>query len=367
MEIKNDFQFLNKPNIDANKLNYIDNTKQVYANLFEIILTRPLKLYQYPFSTSPKLEAGNIKIRQRLFRTCRKPLKETYGECFISGDSLYGIKKVENAFSMPYTTGNSEYILNVQKFSKEIIINQKDIHIDPLGKQCIELLVRDILHANPKLEFYRDIFVLTDKANKKSIETNNVSVTFYPGFTTSFMETDGGNYLNVALKNKIIQNETVLDYINSWDYKNKNDQKGIKDELIGRSFKVSYMKRNHRINDILFDKNPKNQTFNYGGKTISLIDYYKIHHKKDIADKNQPLILVRKEGPQGEPINLYFIPELCSLSGLEDKDVKDGYFMKELALKTKLDPNDRVLNINKFLNLFKDPDRKKYQKTPKRK
>ena len=33
----NDFQFLSKPNIDASKLNYIGNTKKVYANLFEII------------------------------------------------------------------------------------------------------------------------------------------------------------------------------------------------------------------------------------------------------------------------------------------------------------------------------------------
>ena len=365
MEINNDFQFLSKPNIDASKLNYIGNTKKVYANLFEIILTRPLKIYQYPYSTSPPLEAGDIKIRQRLFRTCRNSLRETYGECFISGDSLYGIKKVENGLSIPYAQGNTEYILNIQKFAKEVVINQKDIHVDPLGKQCIEMLVRDILHANPKLEFYRDIFVLTDKENKKSIETNNVSVTFYPGFTTSFMETDGGNYLNVTLKNKIIQNETVLDYLNNWDYNDKNEQKAIKDELIGRSFKVSYMKRNHRIDDILFDKNPKNQTFNYDGKTVNLIDYYKEHHKKEIKDKNQPLILVRKKGPQDQVINLYFVPELCSLSGLEDKDVKDGYFMKELAKSTKLDPNDRVININRFLNLFKDPERKKIKKDKK--
>ena len=93
-----------------------------------------------------------------------------------------------------------EGILNIFKnLQKKSLLNKKDILVDPLGKQCIEMLVRDILHANPILEFYREIFVLTDKENKKSIETNNVSVTFYPGFTTSFMETDGGNYLNVSI------------------------------------------------------------------------------------------------------------------------------------------------------------------------
>ena len=358
MEINTDFKFLNKPKIDISKLNYITNSKKVYANLFEIILTRPLLIYQYPYSTSPPLEAGDIKTRQRLFRACRNSLRELYGECFISGDSLYGIKKYDKGISIPYNQGNNEYVLNMQTFAKEVVINQKDIHINPLGKQCIEMLVRDILHANPKLEFYRDIFVLTDKGNKRTIETKNVSVTFYPGFTTSFMETDGGNYLNVTLKNKIIQNETVLDYLYNLDYTNKNNQKNIKTKLIGRPFKVSYMKRNHKIDDILFDKNPKNTTFNYNGKTVNLIEYYKDHHKKEITDEKQPIILVRKKGPQEEMLNLYFVPELCSLSGLEDKDVKDGYFMKDLAKSTKLEPNDRVFKIDLFLDLFKDTERK---------
>ena len=219
------------------------------------------------------------------------------------------------------------------------------------------MLVRDILHANPKLEFYKDLFVLTN--NKKGIETKNVSVSFYPGFTTSFIETDSGNYLIVTLKNKIIQNETVLDFINKYDYSKKQEQNAIKDELKGRSFKVSYMKKNHKISDIIFDRTPKTQAFNYNGKNTNLIDYYKDAHDIDIEDEDQPLILVRKKGPQDEDMNLYFVPELCSLSGLEDKDVKDGYFMRDLAKQTKLEPNDRVMKINKFLELFKDPERKK--------
>ena len=90
------------------------------------------------------------------------------------------------------------------------------------------------------------------------------------GFTTSFIETDSGNYLIVTLKNKIIQNETVLDYINKYDYSNKAEQNSIREELIGRSFKVSYMKKNHKINDIIFDRSPKTQTFNYNGKNTIL-------------------------------------------------------------------------------------------------
>ena len=218
------------------------------------------------------------------------------------------------------------------------------------------MIIRDILRSKPKLEFYKDVFVMTN--HKQNIETKNVSISFYPGFTTSFMETDSGNYLNVTLKNKIIQNETIYDYLNQYKYKNNKDiQNEIKAELKGRSFKVCYAKRNYKIDDILFDKTPKNTTFNYEGETINLIKYYdKAHHLK-IKDQNQPLILVRRTDSQGEPISLHFVPEFCSLSGLEDDATKDGFFMKELAKYTKLDPIDRVKKTNEFINLLSDNER----------
>jgi hypothetical protein len=66
---------------------------------------------------------------------------------------------------------------------------------------------------------------------------------------------------------------------------------------------------------------------------------------------------VRRTDSQGEPISLYFIPELCSLSGIEDNATKDGFFMKELAKYTKLDPIDRIKKTNEFLNLLSDKER----------
>ena len=351
--------FYQNQSIDISKLNYIKKPKKkVYANLYEIILNKPLKLYQYPYSVVPEIEGGDIRIRDKLFKACSKKLKEKYGECFISGDSLYAKNKIEDIHDINcdlFLNGINNYTLQIQKVKKEKVINQNDIHKDPLAKQFIELLIKDILHSNPNLEFYKGLFVLTNK--KQKIETDNVCVYFYPGFTTSFIETDSGNYLNVTLKNKIIQNDTVLDYLVNMDYTNKKNHENIRKQLKGRSFKVSYMKKNHIIDDILFDRNPKTQKFNYDGKNINLYEYYLSVHGIEIQEKTQPLILVRKKGPQGEVNNLYFIPELCSLSGLEDHEVKDGFFMKALAKKTKLEPNDRIMKTDEFLELLKNPER----------
>ena len=84
------------------------------------------------------------------------------------------------------------------------------------------------------------------------------------------METEGGNYLNVTLKNKILSTETILQYLNNNEYRTRANQEGIRESLIGRSFKVSYAKKNYIIDDILFDRNPQRQDFTYENKTTTL-------------------------------------------------------------------------------------------------
>ena len=158
--------------------------------------------------------------------------------------------------------------------------------------------------------------------------------------------------LNVTLKNKIIQQNTILDYLNEQNYVDKKNHETIENNLKGRSFKVSYSKRNYKIFDILFNRNPTNQTFNYEGGTVKLIDYYQNTKRLKIKDKDQPIILVKAKGPQDEERNLYFIPELCFLAGLEEHEVKDKYLMKELAQYTKFEPNERIEKINRFLDLL---------------
>ena len=359
METEKIINFLPKPNINYDKASIWNNKKKVYANLFEIKLTKEIKLYQYPYKVTPEIEDGDTRIREKLFKTMFRKIKADFGQCFISGNLLYSMKKVEevkayNCFL--YLSGKTEYVMEINKYEQEKLIREQDIHKDPLAKQCIELIIRDILQANPKLEFYKNVFVNTKK--KQKIQTDRVSITFYPGFVTSFMETDKGNYLNVTLRSKIIQNESVLDFIHQFkNLGNKETQNSIRDELSTRSFKVIYAKRNYKISDILFDVNPSNQTFNYQGRTINLIKYYEEAHKLKIKDPNQPLILVKNTDSQGNQNNLYFVPEFCRLSGLEDDATKDGYFMRELAKYTKLEPKVRVQETNEFIKLLQDDEK----------
>ena len=365
---KQKIEYQTKPSLSKAKLPYLKpDEKEIYVNLFKINIKKPLKLFQYPYAVNPEIDASDLRIRNQIFRYAgigekgeRKKLKDFYGECFIFGDSLYAMKEIKDAKVFNcclYLEGKTEYTIKIQPKANERTINQNDLEKDPLTKQFIEILIRDILRANPDLDFYRGLFVL--KNQKKVIESkNNGSVNFYPGYTTSFMETESGNYLNVTLKNKILSTDTVLGYMEYYEYKKAINQPKIKEDLIGRSFKVSYAKKNYIIDDILFDRNPNNQDFTHDGKSKTLKDYYLEKHKIKIEDLTQPLLVVKKVDSQGKEIRLYFVPELCYLSGLDDEFIKDRDFMKKLANYTKLDPKDRIKKTNEFLNLLVDTKKK---------
>ena len=59
-----------------------------------------------------------------------------------------------------------------------------------------------------------------------------------------------------------------------------------------------------------------------------------------------------------EDINLYFVPEMCTLAGLDDTFIRDRDFMIQLAEYTKLTPKWRIEQTRKFLDLLKEGKRK---------
>jgi aubergine-like protein len=332
--------FIEAPQIDLKKLGY--TTTEVYCNLFEIVLKKEIKLYQYPYKVA-NIESGDTLIRSKLFNSVAGTLKSIYGEFFVSGDLFYSMKPIEESktFSVTlYHGGKTEYNIEINKFIQVRTIKQEDVQKDQLAKQIIEMIIRDILKANPKVEFYKDIFVLE---GEKIIYDEYEPLMFCPGFLTSFVETKEGNFLNVALKNKIYQTQTLYDYVTDNNYTRKE----ISDYLQGRTFRVTYSKKKYKIFEICFDKNPQNTNINYDGKTHKLYEYYRDVKKLPINHLNQPLIKIKNS-------NAYFIPEFCTLTGLEEEWTQDKNFMDLITKKTKLEPNERVTKTNEFMKLLKE-------------
>ena len=354
---EDNLQLLPKPDIKYDNLKYIVGKKEIYVNIFEFSTIKDLKLYKYPFQINPPVEQNAYKLIQTIFKVRYKDIFSKYGIFTISGDSLFSMNKIEqpNTFkSIVYFKGKYEYTIEINKFSNEKIIKKEDVKKDSLTKQFIEIIIKDILLSNPNLDFDKGLFVL--KGNEMKIESERVSINYYPGFINKFIETEKGNFINVSLKNKIESSENILEYLNKWIHGDKYTQNKIRKDLIGRWF--YFYKKKYKIDEILFDRNPVNQTLYSNGKTLTLKNYYIEKYKIDIKNNNQPLILNYKKGPQEQILTTYYIPELCTFSGLDEMQQKDNFFMKELSRITKIDPETRVKQTNTFLELLKDEHKK---------
>ena len=153
---EDNINFLQKPNIDYGKLNYIIDIKNIYVNLYEFNTKKDLQLYKYPFSITPEIEPSMAKIKQIIINKSQSNMKQIYGIFIHSGDSLFSMNKIETNHifkSEYYSKGRHEYTIQVQKFTNEILVKKEDIQKDNLTKQFIEILIKDILTSNPKLEF----------------------------------------------------------------------------------------------------------------------------------------------------------------------------------------------------------------------
>ena len=350
-------KFLSKPYFDPKKMNYLIEKKELYVNLFEFRTTKELKLYKYPIIIRPEIDVNANKLMQTVLKVISKDVYSKYGVFTISGDTLYSMKKIENKntfIAKIYMKGKFTYTVEIQNYSKVRTIKDEDIKKDSLTKQLIEILIKDILKSNPNLDFEKGLFVL--KGNKTKIESEKVSINYYPGFITKFIETEKGDFINVSLKNKIESTENILDYLNKRKYWEKYNQYKINKDLIGRLFYFGKGKK--RIDEILFDRNPTNQTTNIDGKNISIKDYYLQKFQIEIKNLEQPLILTKKKGPQEKIFNVYYIPELCNFSGLDEFQQKDNFFMKELSSITKLTPETRIKQTDRFLDLLIDDTKK---------
>ena len=84
--------------------------------------------------------------------------------------------------------------------------------------------------------------------------------------------------------------------------------------------------------------------------SISFLDFYKERYGLSIQDRKQPMLVHRtKRAAVQEEICIYLVPELCFMMGLSETLKNDFRVMKEIGENTRLQPNQRQANIEKFL------------------
>ncbi|XP_069944367.1 piwi-like protein Ago3 isoform X2 [Cherax quadricarinatus] len=123
--------------------------------------------------------------------------------------------------------------------------------------------------------------------------------------------------------------------------------------LVGCIVLTRYNNKSYRIDDIIFNQNPRSTFTNYKGEEISYVDYYFNTYGIKIKDLHQPLLLhrrkkkdVEKKGSKGF---ICLIPELSYMTGLTDDMRSDFRVMKDIAQHTRLTPTVRQASLRAFV------------------
>ena len=156
-------EMLKKTGINDNYLDYRKYFDDIYVNLFEIKLKKDIILYEYPFTLFSEVEPG-LYPPKKIFKFCKKKLRAIYGECLIENNSLFAFNKVEELKTVNKVIrgkkGRIEFKFDFAKYVGSKIIKNADIQKDDsFVKEYLELLIKDILHANKNLVNYKRLFV----------------------------------------------------------------------------------------------------------------------------------------------------------------------------------------------------------------
>nr|AUZ94235.1 piwi [Recilia dorsalis] len=175
----------------------------------------------------------------------------------------------------------------------------------------------------------------------------------WPGYVTAVDCFENGIMLNCNASHKVLRTQTVLKFMD--DVIHATGGQGWKEEvqkhLIGQSVMTRNPVRIYRVDDIDFKQNP---TCIFNPESDRPMNYIEYHREKniEIQDKGQPL-LVHRPKPSKRPGSKGFymlVPELCYLTGLTDEMRADFKVMKDVATFTRVNPNQRVMALQKFID-----------------
>jgi aubergine len=181
----------------------------------------------------------------------------------------------------------------------------------------------------------------------------------WPGYVTAVHEYEDGLYLVVDVIHRVLRSENCRSLMSDFFDASRGDMDQFRqrttNEIVGNVVLTRYNNKSYRVDDILWDQNPMNLFTLSDGTQTSYAEYYKQHYSIDISDLKQPLLLHRakKRGNipgQEEKINIIcLIPELCYLTDISADAKKDFKISKELAMYTRLSPDQRIEQLRQLL------------------
>ncbi|XP_054853826.1 piwi-like protein 2 [Eublepharis macularius] len=177
----------------------------------------------------------------------------------------------------------------------------------------------------------------------------------WPGYAASIRRTDGGLFLLADVIHKVIRSDSVLDFMHAiYQQSRENFQDECTKQLIGNIIITRYNNNTYRIDDIDWNKTPKDGFTMFDGKDITFVDYYSKNYGITVRDLDQPLLIHRpneRKNPPGklQKGEILLVPELSFLTGIPEKMKKDFRIMKDLSQQINLSPKQHYISLSQLL------------------
>lgn len=169
-----------------------------------------------------------------------------------------------------------------------------------------------------------------------------------PGVLSTTYVTENGVLLNLDCIFRSLRTDSVLDFIREQMQRDSHDyRKTVERELIGRILLANYNNKTFYVDSIRWDLSPKDTFDRDKGGRISYKDYFYQQYNANIQDLNQPLICCHRRRQNKDE---FYVPELCSLTGLTDDMRADHNVMRDLKDRTGLPPERRLRQQINFLD-----------------
>uniref|UniRef100_A0A672I995 Piwi-like RNA-mediated gene silencing 2 n=1 Tax=Salarias fasciatus TaxID=181472 RepID=A0A672I995_SALFA len=274
-------------------------------------------VYQYHVTFTPAVESTLMR-----FSMMREHLPTTGDVVAFDGCMLYLPVKLEDVVVLQSVrlTDNEKIQITIQMTkilapNSDLVIPFYNVVLRRIMKMLrLKLVGRN--HYNPE--------------NAVILKQHRLQV--WPGYETCIKSTDGGLYLSVTVSHKFLRNDSVLDVMNTFNRENFRDE--CTKELVGSIVITLYNNRTYRVDNIEWEKSPRDSFTLMDGSTTTFADYYSKNYGITIKELDQPLLLHRpkeRSKPGGKQLitgEILLVPELCFMTGIPDKMKKDFRVMR---------------------------------------
>jgi aubergine-like protein len=312
------------------------------SNFYSFKPSDTLSFHLYDLVITPEIPASDFKLREKIARRAGNTLREKIGRFVFNNMQLYASKENPELLEIPTTLDSVDYTLTVR------IVGEANPEQQVKMKSGFTNRFFKSMQAKLQLSMIGRKFFNPEAA----VELTRHQLTVWPGYTTAVSDTSSGSMVCIDVSHRVLRTNTVLSQLLELQKRGGDVMGNAKKMMVGSNVLTLYNRKSYRIEDVDFNKSPRDSFTNEKGVSMTFKEYYQTRWGKPVTADDQPLIFIKEREKE-----LYLLPEFCVLTGLTDEIRADFNIMKDLANATKKEPHDRLQECTNLITKIKTDSR----------